>query len=120
VHFSDYLDIYIHNKYLYAALILTDDQIDNLTLIEIEKLLQANRKSLTDYPCIPFPNDYETAELGNRLIYDELNYDVHQQIQEFHELFKSLTGILLILTLLSMLTNHLSAQTFYNIRHYCC
>ncbi|KAK2363418.1 ATP-dependent DNA helicase PIF1 [Trifolium repens] len=70
---------------------LSDDQIDNLTLIEIEKLLQANRKSLSDYPCIPFPDNYVTADCGNRLIYDELNYDVHQQKQEFDELFKSLT-----------------------------
>jgi hypothetical protein len=56
--------------------------------------LQANRKSLSDYPCIPFPDNYVTADLGNRLIYDELNYDVHQQKQEFKGLFQSLTGTL--------------------------
>jgi hypothetical protein len=55
-------------------------------------LLQANRKSLTDFPDIPYPSNYVTAELGNRLIYDELNYDVHQQKEEFNELYKSLTG----------------------------
>jgi hypothetical protein len=69
--------------------------LDNLTLIEIEKLLQSNRKSLTDFPCIPFPNNYVTAELGNRLIYDELDYDVNQQKQEFENLFQSLTGIII-------------------------
>jgi hypothetical protein len=72
---------------------LTEDQLDNLTLIEIEKLLQSNRKSLTDFPCIPFPNNYVTAELGNRLIYDELAYDVTQQKEEFEKLFQSLTGL---------------------------
>jgi hypothetical protein len=79
--------------YIYAELQLTDAQIDNLTLIEIEKLLEANRRSLADYPCIPFPNHYVTAKLGNRLIYDELNYDTQQQKEEFQQLFKSLTGI---------------------------
>ncbi|KAK2411012.1 ATP-dependent DNA helicase RRM3 [Trifolium repens] len=74
------------------ALRLSDDQVDNLTLIEIEKLLQANRKSLTDYPDIPYPRNYVTAELGNRLIYDELKYDAQQQKVEFNQLFKSLTG----------------------------
>jgi aspartyl/asparaginyl beta-hydroxylase (cupin superfamily) len=76
---------------------LTDDQVDNLTLIEIEKLLQANRKRLTDYPDIPYPKNYVTAELGNRLIYDELKYDAQQQKVEFDQLFKSLTGTFHIL-----------------------
>jgi hypothetical protein len=68
-----------------------------LTLIEIEKLLQANRKSLTDYPDIPYPKNCVTAKLGNRLIYDELKYDAQQQQVEFNQLFKSLTGTFHIL-----------------------
>jgi hypothetical protein len=78
----------------HADLELTQDQIDNLTLIEIEKLLEENRKSLSDYPDIPYPSNYVTAQLGNRLIYDEKNYDVKQQKSEFETLFKSLTGII--------------------------
>jgi hypothetical protein len=78
---------------LNSALQLTEEQIDTLTLIEIEKLLEANKKSLTDFPDIPYPKNYVTAELGNRLIYDELNYDVQQQKQEFNELYTSLTGL---------------------------
>jgi hypothetical protein len=65
-----------------------------LTLIEIEKLLEANRKSLRDYPSIPYPDNYVTAQLGNRLVYDEKNYDVQQQKIEFQNLFKTLTCIL--------------------------
>jgi hypothetical protein len=41
---------------------------------------------------MPYPKDYVTAELGNRLIYDENNYDVQVQKREFNELYKSLTG----------------------------
>jgi hypothetical protein len=76
----------------YTELQLTEAQLDNLTLIEIEKLLEANTKSLEDFPSMPFPNNYVTAQLGNRLIYDEKNYDTKQQKEEFQNLFKSLTG----------------------------
>jgi hypothetical protein len=76
----------------YADLKLTEKQLDNLTLIEIQKLLEANRKSLEDFPSMPFPKQHVTAQLGNRLIYDEKNYDVQQQKKEFQELYKLLTG----------------------------
>ncbi|KAF1891883.1 hypothetical protein Lal_00016913 [Lupinus albus] len=33
-----------------VRLVLTDEQLQNLTLLEIEKLLEVNCKSLKDYP----------------------------------------------------------------------
>jgi hypothetical protein len=81
---------------LIAELQLTEEEIDNLTLIEIQNYLQANRKSLEDFPTMPFPKGYMTATLGNRLIYDEKNYNVHEQKEEFTKLFNSLTGITLL------------------------
>jgi hypothetical protein len=72
---------------------LTEEQILNLTLLEIEKILELNRRSLKEFLDMPYPRDYVTADLGNRLIYDEHSYDVHQQAEEFDELFKSLTGL---------------------------
>jgi hypothetical protein len=77
---------------IFPDLQLTDEQIENLTLIEIEKLLELNRKTLRDFPEIPYPKQYVTANLGNRLIYDELNYDKEHQRKEFQELFQTLTG----------------------------
>ncbi|MCH85793.1 helicase-like protein, partial [Trifolium medium] len=76
-----------NNRYLQ----LTEEEIDNLTLLEIEKYLQANRKSLENYPTMPYPKGYVTETLGNRLIYDEKNYNVAQQLLEFNRLFASLT-----------------------------
>jgi hypothetical protein len=90
IHYSCTLIILF--SYISAGLHLSDVQIDNLTLIEIEKLLQANRRSLSDFPSMPFPQHYITANLGNRLIYDELNYDAKQQKEEFQDLYKKLTG----------------------------
>jgi hypothetical protein len=54
--------------------------------------LQANRKSLENFPIMPFPEGYVPETLGNRLIYDEKNYNVAQQLLEFNRLFASLTG----------------------------
>jgi hypothetical protein len=75
---------------------LTDEQLENLTLLEIEKILERNNRSLNDFKTMLYPKDYITADLGNRLIYDEHNYDVQSLKAEFEELFKLLTGSKLI------------------------
>ncbi|KAF1862391.1 hypothetical protein Lal_00026922 [Lupinus albus] len=74
------------------GLVLTDEQLQNLTLMEIEKLLERNRRSLKDYPSMPFPYGYITSQLGNRLIYEELNYDTGELKKNFNTLFNSLRG----------------------------
>ncbi|XP_058768177.1 uncharacterized protein LOC131641899 [Vicia villosa] len=76
-----------HNK----DLVLTEDQLKNLTLTEIEKLLQANRRSLSDFKPIPYPDGYVLQQLGNRLVYDERSYDVPTMRTQFTSLFNALT-----------------------------
>jgi len=76
-------------------LLLSDEQIENLTLIEIEKLLQTSRRSLKEFASLPYPDGYVLEQLGNRLIYDERSYDTGSLQIEFQELFSSLTGIIL-------------------------
>jgi hypothetical protein len=75
---------------------LTDEQLYNLTLLEIEKILELNSRSLNEFQSMPYPKDYITAELGHRLIYDEHNYNVEDLKVEFQELFNLLTGFLFI------------------------
>ncbi|XP_058742589.1 uncharacterized protein LOC131625469 [Vicia villosa] len=70
---------------------LTNEEILNLTLIEIEKLLQRSRKSLNDFPGMPKPHGYINEELGNNLIYEERNYDPAEQLQQFNTLYNNLT-----------------------------
>ncbi|XP_058775595.1 uncharacterized protein LOC131649862 [Vicia villosa] len=72
-------------------LVLTQEELQNLTLIEIEKLLQANRRTLKDFSPIPYPDAYVLEQLGNRLIYDERNYDTASMNSEFENLFAALT-----------------------------
>ncbi|KAF1867957.1 hypothetical protein Lal_00042424 [Lupinus albus] len=71
--------------------ITPDEQLQNLTLLEIEKLLEGNQRSLKDYPSMQYPNGYITCYLGNRLIYEELNHDIDELKKNFNTLFNSLT-----------------------------
>jgi hypothetical protein len=75
-----------------TGLELNDDQIKNLTLTLIEKHMERNRRSLKEFKGFPYPSNYVMEELGNRLIYDELNYDVDALKLEFQRLFSTLTG----------------------------
>ncbi|XP_058753699.1 uncharacterized protein LOC131626879 [Vicia villosa] len=72
-------------------LILSNEELVNSTLVEVEKLLQKNRKSLSDFVGMPQPNGYVVQQLGNRLIYDERNYDIIEQSQEYNTLYQHLT-----------------------------
>ncbi|KAL1300188.1 hypothetical protein AAHE18_18G160100 [Arachis hypogaea] len=66
---------------MHADLVLTDDELKELTLIQIENVLNSYNKSLRDYPPMPVPdmsqcsNHQLIADVINRLICDELRYD---------------------------------------------
>ncbi|XP_050890003.1 uncharacterized protein LOC127095340 [Lathyrus oleraceus] len=77
---------------LNVGLVLNDEELQNLTLLEIEMILQTNRRTLKDFCLTPYPNGYVLEQLGNQLIYDERNYDVAQLKTEFTNMFASLTG----------------------------
>ncbi|XP_058733727.1 uncharacterized protein LOC131605382 [Vicia villosa] len=71
---------------------LTDNELKNLTLIAIEEMLQSNRRSLHEFKDMPYPDSYVTRDIGNRLIYDERDYNVNDERKNFTALFKALTG----------------------------
>ncbi|KAH1069241.1 hypothetical protein GYH30_006728 [Glycine max] len=84
----------LFNYLLYHLLELhiDDKQLKNLTLLEIEKLLHPNQKSLKDYPTMPYPEGGNPAScLENSLILSELNYNNDQARSEFKNLFLSMT-----------------------------
>ncbi|XP_050887928.1 uncharacterized protein LOC127093069 [Lathyrus oleraceus] len=70
---------------------LSDTELKNLTLIEIENMMQSNRRSLHEFTCMPYPDSYVTKHVGNRLIYDELDYNAEKEQKNFEELFHALT-----------------------------
>ncbi|XP_028201911.1 uncharacterized protein LOC114386104 [Glycine soja] len=74
------------------ALQLDDRTLQNLVLLEIEQLLQANQRSLRDYPSMPYPEDANCpAYLDNSLILVELNYNNEELRSEFEHLFSHMT-----------------------------
>ncbi|XP_071728373.1 uncharacterized protein [Rutidosis leptorrhynchoides] len=78
--------------YNYPDLILTETQIKNYCLVEIEAILNKNGKSLADYPDLPQPDQSLLTHMDNRLIREELNYNL-QEMKTLHTtLHKSLTA----------------------------
>ncbi|XP_028793347.1 uncharacterized protein LOC114749047 [Neltuma alba] len=58
-----------------ADLNISDDDKQQACLIEIEKLLQINGKSLHDYPLMPTAISTEYFDIRNHLVLQELNFD---------------------------------------------
>ncbi|KAK2379913.1 hypothetical protein QL285_067659 [Trifolium repens] len=63
---------------------LTDEQIQSYCLIELEKILVQNGKYLSDFPGMPLPNSIAADAMENRLILEEMNYNVIELTKE-HE-----------------------------------
>ncbi|XP_021980701.1 uncharacterized protein LOC110876850 [Helianthus annuus] len=74
------------------ALPLTDDQLWNLTLSEIENILLRNNSSLRKFTMMPYPDYESVSSSNNRLITEELGYDRQNLQNEFHDLYLALTN----------------------------
>jgi hypothetical protein len=71
--------------------VLTSDQLKSYALAEIEISLQSNNNTLENFPDMPRPDPGLLPFRGNRLIYDELNYDRHVLTKEHHTLMSTMT-----------------------------
>ncbi|KAF1880018.1 hypothetical protein Lal_00022145 [Lupinus albus] len=71
-------------------LVHVEEELQNLTLLEIEKILQVNRKCLRDYPSMSYPNIYHKS-IRQHTIYDKLGYDIVDLNHNFNLPFNSLT-----------------------------
>ncbi|PIN09959.1 DNA helicase PIF1/RRM3 [Handroanthus impetiginosus] len=63
-------------------LILNPNQLKNYTLHEIEKIMNANNRSLKEFPYLPFPGNGKVTNLRNKLVAEELCYDRVSLLQE--------------------------------------
>ncbi|XP_019158039.1 PREDICTED: uncharacterized protein LOC109154766 [Ipomoea nil] len=72
-------------------LMLNDQQKKNGALMEVEKLLNAWNKSLSDYPPMSMPVESQEYYFGNRLLYEELAYDKEALKLKHESLFSKLT-----------------------------
>ncbi|XP_072077909.1 uncharacterized protein [Arachis hypogaea] len=57
---------------------MTDDELKNHCLIEIEKILNSDTRSLRDYQSMPYPVMSDVRLFQNKLIEEELAYDTNE------------------------------------------
>ena len=74
-----------------ADLRIHDSDLQNFCLIEIEKLLMCNGKSLKDHKTLSYPDFGELITHTNKFIADELNYHKDEQGQLHQSLLEKLT-----------------------------
>ncbi|XP_076952023.1 uncharacterized protein LOC143625623 [Bidens hawaiensis] len=72
-------------------LVLSDSQLKNLALLEIQNFLLRNNSTLRCFPTMPFPDEDSISASTNRFMNEELAYDTTVMTGEFERLFVSLT-----------------------------
>ncbi|XP_071688411.1 uncharacterized protein [Rutidosis leptorrhynchoides] len=83
----------LHKKrklYNFPDLTLSEAQLRNYCLLEIQSILNKNGKSLGDFPDLPQPDPTLLTQLDNRLIRKELNYNLADLQAEHQTLYASL------------------------------
>nr|GEW86139.1 ATP-dependent DNA helicase PIF1-like [Tanacetum cinerariifolium] len=71
-------------------LVVSDEEKKNVALFYIEKLMRSRGTTLRHWPEMPYPDERYISEIGNRLIYDELDYYPAELQSEYERLNVSL------------------------------
>ncbi|XP_074267181.1 uncharacterized protein LOC141590489 [Silene latifolia] len=71
---------------------LSDHELQNYALAEIEAILQSNGSTLRRFDGMPFPDSLVSTEYRNKLILDELSYDKEALGVEHEKLMSSMTS----------------------------
>ncbi|XP_074305621.1 uncharacterized protein LOC141640840 [Silene latifolia] len=71
---------------------LSEHELQNYALAEIEAILQSNGSTLQRFDGMPFPDSLVSIEYGNKLILDELSYDKEALGVEHEKLMSSMTS----------------------------
>ncbi|XP_050211524.1 uncharacterized protein LOC126661705 [Mercurialis annua] len=58
---------------------ITEDEVYNYALIDIEQCLKELGKSIRDYDEIPMPDTSSSRNINNTLLLQEMNYDIRQE-----------------------------------------
>ncbi|KAL7602055.1 hypothetical protein Lser_V15G21000 [Lactuca serriola] len=71
---------------------LSEDEVKNLTLFEIEQILLRNNSTLKNFTNMPYPNVESVSSSNNRLIIEELYFDILVIKNDFDRMFLALTN----------------------------
>ena len=80
------------NVLQFHELILSEKQLRDYGLYEIEQILQQHGRSLKDYPQMPQPDLDIIIHNGNRLIQEEMSYNISSLKREHEILFSGLNN----------------------------
>ncbi|XP_076881582.1 uncharacterized protein LOC143529741 [Bidens hawaiensis] len=69
--------------FFFSGLSLSDEQLKNLALLQIEEFLVSNNSSLCRFSHIPFPDQESVSTSMNPLIMEELSYDKDSLSNDF-------------------------------------
>lgn len=86
-----YSNIKYKSKRVNLDLVLADEKLQKISLAELKKLLQSNNKRLKDSSSMPQPDISLISNGHNRLIQDELDYDILALVVEYEKLMSSMT-----------------------------
>ncbi|XP_057414959.1 uncharacterized protein LOC130709848 [Lotus japonicus] len=82
----------LRRKHNNLDLVINDDQLKDLCLMEIEKVLMMNDKSLKDFHGMPNVERSTLNEFGNVLLFNELNFDMAEMKKLHEEFFNKLNS----------------------------
>ncbi|CAA7060903.1 unnamed protein product [Microthlaspi erraticum] len=71
----------------FTALNLNEAQLQQYTLMEVEKLLKQNDKSLADFAGMPLPDKTILRDINNTVLRQELNFDKDKEKKEHDRMF---------------------------------
>jgi len=72
-----------------AGLITSPESVKNSCLVEIEKLLRLNGKTLKEFMCVPSLDFSELGEFENILLVSELMYDKVEMLAKHKEYYEN-------------------------------
>jgi hypothetical protein len=74
----------------YEDLRLSNSELQNYALCDIERLLNKNARSLREFETMPYLKTLLLNQSNNRLLQEELNYDMTFLVEEHIKLLNSL------------------------------
>nr|GEY15532.1 hypothetical protein [Tanacetum cinerariifolium] len=71
----------------FSDLVVSDEEKKNVALFYIKELMRSRDTTLRRWPEMPYPDERYISEFGNRLIYDELDYNPAELQSEYERLY---------------------------------
>ncbi|KAL6509693.1 hypothetical protein OROGR_023003 [Orobanche gracilis] len=90
-HLSDDILHTQRKKYNNPDFQLSEEQVRNLALFEMEKIFASNNYSLKDWKSMPFPDEFLVPDIENMFIHDEISYNKDAMNKEHSVLYSKLT-----------------------------